>query len=207
MNSVSTDTRGAVLTMNLSFHTEHTVLLQHHLVFSDLIQAVRLWHHWLESAGRWSPVFHIITYSSSYGNSPKFYWSEYLKLCSITMGVSKLQQSRDNLLSVISHCCTHCVDLWVSGFGSFETCVMFYVRPPWEVCDFWRVWVAPISWVLQLIPLLSLTLADRRKHPSEGGGNLEDQPVFPRGQSTYLSNSACKARAADWGFTVQMPGG
>lgn len=36
MNSVSTDTRGAVLLLNYSFHTEHTVLLQHHLVFSPM---------------------------------------------------------------------------------------------------------------------------------------------------------------------------
>lgn len=34
MNSVSTDTRGVVLLLNYSFHTEHTVALQQHLVFS-----------------------------------------------------------------------------------------------------------------------------------------------------------------------------
>lgn len=39
--------------------------------------------------------------------------------------------------------------------------------------------------------------ADRGEHPSEGGGNLKDQPVFPRGQSTYLSISACRAGARD----------
>lgn len=36
VNSVSTDTRGAVLLLKYSYHTEHTVRLQHHLVLSPV---------------------------------------------------------------------------------------------------------------------------------------------------------------------------
>lgn len=54
---------------------------------------------------------------------------------------------------------------------------------------------------------LFLLSADRGKHPAEGGGNPKDQPVFPRGQSTYVSYSAwarAKAKASHWGCTVDM---
>lgn len=87
MNSVSTDTRGAVLTLNFFFTRNMLLLL--HFVFSDPIQAVRLWHHWSEPVGRWSRVFHTITYSGS----SMFYCSEYLIRCFITVVVDLLQQS------------------------------------------------------------------------------------------------------------------
>lgn len=56
-----------------------------------------------------------------------------------------------------------------------------------ECTDFFMIW----NFVVFLL------IADRGKHPSEGGGNTEEQPVFPWGQSAYLYKSACRARAWD----------
>lgn len=71
----------------------------------------------------------------------------------------------------------------VSGFGSLEGMMHRLVSGFRLLAKFWL----PKSFIPHLIQHFHFFLsADRREHPSESGGNPQDQHVFPRGQSTNI---------------------
>lgn len=183
VNSVSTDPRGTVLRLNYSPHARHTAASLSYV-------SSRVCTTWFRLSEFMTPLIRISRllvpyvshlFKNSYRNI--LWWI----LHTVARSCCSLR-----LISRLAHWLTY-FDFsrkQTSGFGSFERACS---RLHGEV------------WARVLISTLFSFITDRRKHPSEGGGDAKDQPVFPWGQSMNISNSACRAR--DWRFIVQTPDG